>query len=52
MQRNTRRTSINGPRDFYEVIELIWAVEYVENQIQKFEQMSSQVGNITQCENH
>jgi hypothetical protein len=46
-----KRTSINGPRNSFEASKLIWAIQDAKTQIQNFEKMSSQVGNITQCEN-
>jgi hypothetical protein len=47
----TRKTPINGPRNSYEALKLIWAVEDVKTPIQIFEKMGSQAGSITQCEN-
>jgi hypothetical protein len=52
MQTKTRKTSINGPRNFYKAIKLIWAVKNTKTQIQIFEKLSLQASNITQCENH
>jgi hypothetical protein len=52
MQTKTRKKSINDPKDSYEAIKLIWVVKNAKTQIQKFEQKSSQAGNMTQCENH
>jgi hypothetical protein len=37
MQKKTRNTSINGPRNSYEATKLIWAVEDAKTLIQKFE---------------
>jgi hypothetical protein len=47
MQTKTRKTPINGPRNTYEALKMIWAVENAKTQIQKFEKLSSQAGNIT-----
>jgi hypothetical protein len=47
MQTKTRRKTINGPKDFYEAIKLIWAIKNAKTQIQIFEKLSSQAGNIT-----
>jgi hypothetical protein len=52
MQTKQARNQSNDPKGSYEAIKLIWAVKNDKNQIQKFEQKSSQAGNITQCENH
>ena len=47
MQTKKRKTSIKGPRNFYEAIKLIWAVKNAKTQIQKFEKMGSQAESVT-----
>jgi hypothetical protein len=50
-KKKDKKTSINGPRNFFDAPKLIWVVEDAKTQIQNFEKEGSQAEGVTQCEN-